>query len=125
MTSTKPLLLVISGPSGAGKSSILRALAEDLGLERLKTFTTRPRRRDEGDDYEHVTAEEFEALRMAGAFAEVTERYGNRYGSPSSALGGTGGSAIVSLDLTGLEWMLEHNLARRVVSLAGSRRHPP
>ncbi len=82
-------MLVLSSPSGAGKTTISRRL-----LERVKTLTlsvsatTRPRRPGEvnGRDYLFVTPGEFEAMVQEGEFLEHATVFGQRYGTPRSAV---------------------------------------
>ena len=74
--------LILSSPSGGGKTTIARELLKrrsDLGYS--VSCTTRPARQGEreGFDYFFLTAEEFEAARKRGEFAESAEVHGNMY----------------------------------------------
>ena len=76
--------LILSSPSGGGKTTIARELLRrrsDLGYS--VSCTTRPARQGErqGSDYFFLTAEEFEAARSRGEFAESAEVHGNMYGT--------------------------------------------
>ena len=76
--------LILSSPSGGGKTTIARELLRrrsDLGYS--VSCTTRPARQGErqGSDYFFLTAEEFEAARSRGEFAESAEVHGNLYGT--------------------------------------------
>jgi guanylate kinase len=76
--------LILSSPSGGGKTTIARELLRrrgDLGYS--VSCTTRPARQGErnGTDYFFLTAEEFEAARSKGEFAESAEVHGNMYGT--------------------------------------------
>ena len=76
--------LILSSPSGGGKTTIARELLRrrsDLGYS--VSCTTRPARQGERDgiDYFFLTAEEFEAARSRGEFAESAEVHGNMYGT--------------------------------------------
>jgi guanylate kinase len=87
-----PLVAVI-GPSGCGKSSVVRELVRRHGAVVHPTWTTRPRRPDEGADcVEHrfVREETFDALEAAGFFIETATPFGLpwRYGLPAVSHGG-------------------------------------
>lgn len=83
--STRGKLAVISGPSGAGKTSICNALLEQWpDTVWSVSVTTRKKRAGEvnGQCYDFVSREEFEARELAGKFLEVAEYIGERYGTP-------------------------------------------
>lgn len=66
--------IVLIGPSASGKTTLARAL-EDLGVRRIRSYTTRPRRPQEGTraDYEFVSDWEFESLRQSRSMSVVRE----------------------------------------------------
>lgn len=79
------ICLILSAPSGTGKSSVVRQLlARDAALTVSVSVTTRAPRpgEREGVDYAFRTAEEFAALRDAGALLEWASVYGRAYGTP-------------------------------------------
>lgn len=83
---TSPLLVII-GPSGSGKSSVVRLLAQRQFLRVHPTWTTRPRRDDEGDgsvEHRFVDDASFDALVAAGSFLDTVSLFGlpYRYGLP-------------------------------------------
>jgi len=81
----RPSPLVLAAPSGTGKTTIAHAL-----VERFEHFvfsvsaTTRTPRAGEkdGEDYEFVSREAFEAMMREGALVEWAEVHGNLYGTP-------------------------------------------
>ena len=79
-----PRVFLISGPSGVGKSSIIQKLMEqspDLQLSvSCTTRRARPGEQD-GTHYRFLSKDEFEKERLAGAFLEFAEVYGNFYGT--------------------------------------------
>lgn len=75
-------LIAIVGPSGVGKDSVMEALASAhprLGL--VKRVITRPEGLG-GEDYEPVSATEFENRKARGAFALDWPAHGLLYGIP-------------------------------------------
>lgn len=84
-------LIVVVGPSGAGKDSVLAAWA---ALRAGSTPQVHPARRsitrpaDGGaEQHEPLSAEAFEALHGAGAFATVWQAHGLHYGVRHGELG--------------------------------------
>jgi guanylate kinase len=73
---------VIMGPSGSGKDTLVEAL-DSSRFARVKTFTTRPKGRnetEENDVYVRGTREDFERMYAEGRFLEHTDYDGNIYG---------------------------------------------
>ena len=66
MTTKTGKLVVLFGPPAAGKDTVMKSLLkrDDLELEKLVTYTTRPRRENEtqGYDYHFVTLAKFYEL---------------------------------------------------------------
>lgn len=111
-------LFVISGPSGAGKSTASKILA-DAGIERMRTYTTRPQRRgEEASSYVFVDERRFDQLYNSGYFAEIVTKYaGHRYASPRSILVDDGASSmVVELDPAGYRFCREKS-ARRIIGI--------
>lgn len=73
-------LLLISGPSGVGKKTVLQRVFAESGLPLVMSVsaTTRKPRPGEvhGEDYFFLSADEFEAKRLAGDFLECFEVFG-------------------------------------------------
>lgn len=64
-------MLVLLGKSGSGKTTVAKEL-EKRGWEKVKTYTTRPRRVGEGDDYHFISDFDFKEKQARGFFAETT-----------------------------------------------------
>lgn len=85
ISTSTPLLVVLSGPSGVGKDAILTRLKHRLKTCHFTvTVTTRPRRPAERDgvDYYFVSPERFQEMITNGELLECAEVYGNWYGVP-------------------------------------------
>jgi guanylate kinase len=82
----RPVVVVI-GPSACGKSSLVRALHERNLIRVHPTWTTRPRRADEGEgstEHRFVSDPSFDALDAQGFFIDTARPFGlpHRYGLP-------------------------------------------
>jgi guanylate kinase len=82
-------LFIVMAPSGAGKTSLVQALVENEGSDRLVvsiSHTTREIRpgEEEGVDYHFVDMATFEEMLEQGAFIESAEVYGHHYGTSQS-----------------------------------------
>src|SRR5512143_3678156 len=84
MSSSAPLLIIISSPSGAGKSTLTGRLRERIpNLKFSVSHTTRQKRPGEvdGREYHFVSRETFERLTQLDEFLEWAEVHGNLYGT--------------------------------------------
>ncbi|MCM2681002.1 guanylate kinase [Echinimonas agarilytica] len=91
MTANRGSLIIVSAPSGAGKSSLISALIEALGTNRVQvsvSHTTRAPRPGEidGQHYHFVSHQEFHALIEQGVFFEYAEVFGHYYGTSCQAI---------------------------------------
>lgn len=78
------MIIALVGESGAGKSLIERKLCEELGYEKMISYTTRPQRTGEvnGKDYHFIDNESFKEGIQKGLFAEYEEySQGRLYGT--------------------------------------------
>jgi guanylate kinase len=79
--------LILSSPSGTGKTTLARLLLETgTNLSHSISVTTRQPRPQEADgaDYNFVSQDEFETLRVRGELLEWAEVFGNLYGTPAA-----------------------------------------
>ena len=93
-------IVILSGPSGVGKDTLIEAWkAKNANVERVVTYTTRPKREGEVDgiDYHFVSTRDFLEMALAGEFLEHKEVHGNHYGTPVRSL-----ADIVSRDKTAI-----------------------
>ncbi len=83
-------LFIVSAPSGAGKTSLVAALLDaDPLVRKSVSFTTRAPRPGEvnGREYNFVTVDEFERMRVRGDFVESALVHGNHYGTSHTWMG--------------------------------------
>jgi len=101
------LLLIVSGPAGSGKTTVCeRMLAEEPGLQRVVTSTTRPPRKGERHriDYYFFNPETFDAKVQAGDFYEWAHVHSNRYGTLKSEIHdklAAGNNLLLNIDVQG------------------------
>jgi guanylate kinase len=110
------VLITVTGQSGNGKSTLLNALRQ-LGVKRVISTTTRPRRQEESDntEYHFVTEEQCQQLEATGQFIELITYRGAKYGVTYANLDraiADGGIAAVILDPKGAK-LYEHICAER------------
>ena len=75
-------MLIIVGESGSGKTSVQKEL-EKMGVAKVITYTTRPKRLGEKDgvDYHFVDEARFQRMVEERQFAEYAVYNGFRYGT--------------------------------------------
>jgi guanylate kinase len=115
------LLVVLSAPSGTGKTTVAERLVEVCdGLERSRSFTSRPARPGERDgvDYNFVSRALFEDMARRGDLLEWADVFGNLYGTGRQAtetvLGG-GRDVLLVIDVQGARQV--RSAARESVSV--------
>lgn len=72
-------LMLIMGRTGSGKDSLVNKLSEKTNLTAITSYTTRPRRKNEGNTHIFVTEDIFEEMMANGEVAVYTEINGNHY----------------------------------------------
>lgn len=100
---TKPTIIALVGPSGAGKTAILNELIKTGKVESPISVTTR-RKRDEKDNYEFVTKEEFVKMKERGEFLETTYYAGEYYGTKKESVTKIleeGKHVVIAIDIAG------------------------
>lgn len=73
------VLLCVMGRTACGKDSLVDTLCKRTGLKAITSYTTRPRRENEGDTHIFTTRETYEQIKAEGNVAAYTEIAGNLY----------------------------------------------
>lgn len=66
-------MIVLVGKTCSGKTTVANILQEYYNFRRIKTYTTRPPRENEGEEYHFVSDEEFEQMKVENKFFETTQ----------------------------------------------------
>ena len=73
------VLLCIMGRTSCGKDTLVGKLCERTGLTAITSYTTRPRRTNEGNTHIFSNREEYEKMKADGNIAAYTNIAGNDY----------------------------------------------
>jgi guanylate kinase len=79
MENKEHVLLCVIGRTSCGKDTLVSKLCERTGLTAITSYTTRPRRTNEGDTHIFATKEIYEQMQADGNVAAYTEIAGNIY----------------------------------------------
>lgn len=108
-------LLLIIGRTASGKDSLVNKLCERTGLKQLISYSTRPRRENEGNTHIFVSEKEYQKMLTDGKVAVDTNIAGNYYWSTIEQLYETD---IYIIDYIGYKKLKELNLPNlRLVSV--------
>lgn len=103
----KGTLIIVSGPSGSGKDTVLKLLFEKMPEIAFSiSNVSRPMRKGEiqGEKYNFITRDEFEAMIADNALLEYNVYCGNYYGTPKAPVYRcikAGGEIILEVDVNG------------------------
>ena len=115
MKNKEHVLLCVLGRTASGKDSLVEKLCERTGLKSIISYTTRPRRENEGDTHIFTTKETYEQIQAEGNVAAYTEIAGNLYWTTIDQLYE---NDVYIIDYEGLKTLKELNLPNlRVVSV--------
>ena len=101
------VLLLIVGKTASGKDSLANKLCERTGLKAITSYTTRPRRENEGETHIFTTEEEYEQMRLEGRVAAYTQISGYHYWTTTDQLYE---NDIYVIDYLGIKTLRELNL---------------
>lgn len=79
MKNKEHVLLCVLGRTGSGKDSLTNKLCDRTGLKAITSYTTRPRRENEGDAHIFTTEEIYKQMQTEGVVAAYTEIAGYHY----------------------------------------------
>lgn len=109
------ILLCIMAESSAGKDTLINRLCENMGYRQIISYTTRPRRENEGDTHIFVDDNTYQEMSEMGQVAAYTEINGCRYWSTIDQLYT---NDIYIIDPSGVEVLKSLNLPNlRIVSV--------
>ena len=107
MENKEHVLLLIVGKTASGKDSLANKLCERTGLKAITSYTTRPRRENEGETHIFTTEEEYEQMRLEGRVAAYTQISGYHYWTTTDQLYE---NDIYVIDYLGIKTLRELNL---------------
>lgn len=115
MENNEHVLLCVLGRTASGKDSLVNKLCERTGLKAINSYTTRPRRENEGDTHIFATKETYEKMQVEGNVAAYTEIAGNLYWTTVDQLYS---NEVYIIDYDGLKTLKALNLPNlRLVSV--------
>ena len=79
MDDKEHVLLCVMGRTASGKDRLVNKLCERTGLKPIVSYTTRPRRENEGNTHIFTTEDVYEQAKSNGNIAAYTEIAGNKY----------------------------------------------
>lgn len=108
MTENKEhILLCIMGRTASGKDSLVNKLCERTGLKQIISYTTRPRRENEGNTHIFTTEDTYEQAEFNENLAAYTEIAGNKYWTTIDQLYD---NDVYIIDYKGIQTLRELNL---------------
>ena len=79
MENKEHVLLCLIGKTACGKDTIAKMLCERVGLKQIISYTTRPRRTNEGNTHIFISDAEYDELEQSGKIAAFTKIGDHRY----------------------------------------------
>ena len=73
MQNNEHVVLCLMGKTASGKDTLANKLCERAGLRKVISYTTRPRRTNEGDTHIFISDDEYQALENSGQIATFTQ----------------------------------------------------
>lgn len=100
-------LLLIVGRTASGKDSLVNKLCERTNLKAVTSYTTRPRRENEGNTHIFTTEDVYEQMQAEGKVAAYTQISGYHYWTTIDQLYE---SDLYIIDYKGIQTLRELNL---------------
>lgn len=107
MKNKEHVLLCVLGRTGSGKDSVTNKLCDRTGLKTITSYTTRPRRENEGETHIFTTEEVYEQMQAEGVVAAYTNIAGYYYWTTIDQLYD---NDIYIIDYRGVQTLRELNL---------------
>ena len=107
MENKEHVLLCVLGRTSCGKDTLVGKLCERTGLTAITSYTTRPRRENEGDTHIFSSKEAYEQMQSEGNIAAYTEIAGNYYWTTIDQLYE---HSVYIIDYKGVETLRQLNL---------------
>ena len=107
MENKEHVLLCVLGRTSCGKDTLVGKLCERTGLTAITSYTTRPRRINEGDTHIFSSREVYEQMQAEGNVAAYTEIAGNIYWTTIDQLFE---HSVYIIDPNGVETLRQLNL---------------
>ena len=107
MENKEHVLLCVMGRTSCGKDTLVSKLCERTGMTAITSYTTRPRRTNEGDTHIFSNREEYETMLADGNIAAYTEIAGNMYWT---TIGQLYEHSVYIIDYKGIETLRQLNL---------------
>ena len=115
MNNKEHTLLCVLGKTASGKDSLVNKLCERTGLRQVISYTTRPRRDNEGKTHIFVDESDYEQMYQDGVIAAFTQIGQYKYWTTIDQLENTD---VYIIDYTGVQTLRELNLPNiRLVSV--------
>lgn len=115
MNNKEHTLLCVLGRTACGKDSLVNKLCEKTGLKSIISYTTRPRRENEGDTHIFVAEADFEQMHQDGIVAAFTQIGESKYWTTIDQLED---ADIYIIDYDGLKTLRKLSLPNiRIVSV--------
>lgn len=107
MENKKHTLICVMGRTACGKDSLVNKLCERTKLTAITSYTTRPRRENEGDTHIFTTEDVYEQMQAEGKVAAYTNIAGSHYWTTINQLYE---NDIYIIDYKGIQTLRELNL---------------
>lgn len=107
MKNKEHVLLCVLGRTGSGKDSVTNKLCDRTGLKAITSYTTRPRRENEGETHIFTTEEVYEQMQAEGVVAAYTNIAGYYYWTTIDQLYD---NDIYIIDYRGVQTLRELNI---------------
>jgi guanylate kinase len=107
MNNNNHVLLCIVGRTSCGKDTLVSKLCERTGVTAITSYTTRPRRKNEGDTHIFATQEVYDQMKADNKVAAYTEIADNIYWTTIDQLYE---HSVYIIDYKGIEVLKQLNL---------------